>query len=66
MLDRFNRMRVHDHVSGGVARNIETAKPVKVKWIRTNTGSEDKPEVGCRLVAQELLYGERLDELLWL
>ena len=36
---------------------------MKVKWVRVNKGSKDEPIVRCRLVAQELGYGERIDEL---
>lgn len=38
-------------------------KVVKVKWVRINTGMQEHPDVRCRLVAHELGYGERLDEL---
>lgn len=40
-----------------------SGKIVKVKWARMNDASGDHPEVRCRLVAQELGHGERLDEL---
>ena len=36
---------------------------VNVKWVRTNKGTKHKPQVKCRLVAQELAYGTRMDEL---
>lgn len=38
-------------------------KTVKVKWARVNKGSEVHSEVRFRLVAQELGFRERLDEL---
>jgi hypothetical protein len=36
---------------------------VKTKWVRTNKGTIAEPSIKCRLVAQELGYGRRLDEL---
>ena len=36
---------------------------MKVKWVRVNKGSKEAPKVRCRLVAQELGYGERVEEL---
>lgn len=36
---------------------------VKVKWVRVHKGTRENPDVRCRLVALELGYGERLDEL---
>ena len=38
-------------------------KFVKVKWVRTNKGTPLEPDVRCRLVAQELGYGQRMDEM---
>lgn len=35
-----------------------------VKCVRVSRGSDDHPEVRCRLVAQELGCGERLDEII--
>ena len=34
-----------------------------MKWGRTNKGTPQEPRVRCRLVAQELAYGQRMDEL---
>lgn len=36
---------------------------MKVKWVRHNHGSEDRPGMRCRLVATELWYCSRLDGL---
>ena len=36
---------------------------MKTNWVRVNKGTAEKPQVKCRLVAQELALGERLDEL---
>ena len=38
-------------------------KFVKVKWVSTNKGTKDEQVVRCRLVAQELGYGQRMGEL---
>ena len=57
--DRFCKMGVYEHVSREQAENDDTGKFVKVKWVRVKKGEG----VRCRLVAQELGYGERLDEL---
>lgn len=35
----------------------------KVKWVGVNKGTPDNPDARCCLVAPELGYGERLDEL---
>ena len=57
--ERFCKMGVYEYVSRAEAEKDETGKFVKVKWVRTK--KEDG--VRCRLVAQGLGYGERLDEL---
>lgn len=38
------------------------SKAVKAKWVWIHQGSQVLSEVCCMLVAQELRYGERLDE----
>ena len=57
--DRFCKMGVYEYVSREQAENDNMGKFVKVKWVRVKKGAG----VRCRLVAQELGYGERLDEL---
>ena len=57
--DRFCKMGVYEYIGRGEAEKDEMGKFVKVKWVRTKKGAG----VRCRLVAQELGYGERLDEL---
>ena len=52
-------MGVYEYASREQAENDEEGKFVKVKWVRVKKGEG----VRCRLVAQELGYGERLDEL---
>ena len=62
-LARFQKMGVYDYVDRDTARSDPEGKFVKVKWVRVNKGSSTSPKIRCRLVAQELAYGERLDEL---
>ena len=62
-LERFKKMGVYDYETRAVAMNDELGEFVKVKWVRTNKGTPMDPEVRCRLVAQELGYGQRMDEL---
>ena len=62
-LERFKKMGVYDYETRPVATNDEFGKFVKVEWVRTNKGTAMDPEVRCRLVAQELVYGQRMDEL---
>ena len=57
--NRFCKMGVYEYVSREQAEKDPTGKFVKVKWVRVKKGEG----VRCRLVAQELGYGERLDEL---
>ena len=61
-LERFKKVGVYDYETRAVAMNDELGKFV-VKWVRTNKGTAMDPEVRCRLVAQELGYGQRMDEL---
>lgn len=57
----LKRMGVCEYVPRSVAKNDANGKTVKVKWVRINTGSEERLEVRCRLIAYELGFGERLD-----
>ena len=62
-LDRFRKMGVYSYVDRDKALADEGGKFVKTKWVRVNKGTSSAPKVRCRLVAQELGYGERIDEL---
>ena len=62
-LARFKLMNVYTYVSRSEAMNDPEGIFVKVKWVRTNKGTTEDPNVKCRLVAQELGYGKRVDEL---
>ena len=62
-LSRFKEMGVYEYVSRETAMNDPEGQFVKVKWVRTNKGSVADQVVKCRLVAQELGYGQRMDEL---
>ena len=53
-LERFHKMGVYTYVSRQQAQEDPNDKFVKVKWVRVNKGSREKPNIRCRLVAQEL------------
>ena len=58
-MNRFKKMNVYTYTERNHAMNDPDGKFVKVKWVRVKKGDK----VRCRLVAQELGYGERMDEL---
>ena len=60
---RFKKMGVYSYVSRSEALNDPDGSFVKVKWVRTNKGTAAQPNIRCRLVAQEIGYGQRIDEL---
>lgn len=61
-MGRFTKMGVCEYVCRETARRDPIGETARVKWGRVGKGSEDNPEVRCRGVAQELGFGERLDE----
>ena len=62
-LRRFAKMGVYDYADRAVAQSDPEGIFVNVKWVRVNKGTRDNPQIKCRLVAQELAYGARMDEL---
>ena len=60
---QFAKMKVYSHVDRSQAMMDETGKFVKVKWVRINKGTKANPKIRCRLVAQELGFGTKDDEL---
>ena len=62
-LQRFAKMGVYGYADRQAAYDDPDGVFVNVKWVRTNKGTKQKPQVKCRLVAQELAYGTRMDEL---
>lgn len=62
-LERFNKMGLYEYISRVEAQRAPVGKTMKVKWVINNDGTEECPEVRCRLEAQELGIGERLYEL---
>jgi hypothetical protein len=62
-MTRFRNRQVYSYVDRAEAMNDREGKFVKVKWVRINKGSRKVPNVRCRLVAQELGYGVKDDEL---
>ena len=62
-LSRFTKMGVYSYAERSEAVQDPGGIFVNLKWVRVNKGTKEKPQVKCRLVAQELAYGERMDEL---
>ena len=58
---RFKKMGVYSYVSRSEALNDPDGSFVKVKWVRTNKGTAALPNITCRMVAQEIRYGQRTD-----
>ena len=61
-LQRFKKMGVYDYVGRQTAHQDGEGIFVKVRWVRVNKGTKTNPHMKCRLVAQELGYGARMDE----
>ena len=53
-LSRFAKMGVYSYAERSQAVQDSEGIFVNVKWVRTNKGTREKPQVKCRLVAQEL------------
>ena len=62
-LQRFKKMGVCDYVDRQTAHQDGEGIFVKDRWVRVNKGTKTNPHMKCRLVAQELVYGTRMDEL---
>ena len=62
-MSRFKKMQVYTYVKRQEAEMDDEGKFVKVKWVRVNKGCKMNLKIRCRLVAQEVAYGERIDEL---
>ena len=62
-LERFAKMGVYGYAERTTAMSDPEGVFVKVKWVRINKGTQQDPQIKCRLVAQELAYGVRMDEL---
>ena len=56
-------MQVYTCVNRQEAVMDDEGKFLKVKWVLVNKGCEMNPKIRCRLVAQEVAYEERIDEL---
>ena len=56
---RFKSSQVHNHVRWDQVY----VKLGKVKGVRSNKGTKNKPIVKCRLVAMEFAHGEVRDDL---
>ena len=62
-MSRFKMMHLYTYVNRQEAGIDDEGKFVKVKWVRAINGSISNPKTRCRLVAQEMTCGERIDEL---
>ena len=62
-LRRFEKMGVYGYANRQTAVEDPEGVFVNVKWVRVNKGTRQQPQIKCRLVAQELGYGTRMDEL---
>lgn len=54
---------MYEFVDRVEASRDEDGKVVTVKWVRIHKGSAEVLEIRLRLMSQELVHGERLDEL---
>lgn len=61
--ERFKKTGVCEYVPGEGSAQFSHGEIVKARWVRAITGSDEHTEVRCRLVAQEVVYGQRVDEL---
>ena len=62
-LARFNKMDVYGYADRDAAMSDSEGVFVKVRWVRVSKGTKSNPVMKCRLVAQELAYEERMDDL---
>lgn len=59
----FKKMGIYKYVTTAGAEKDPEGKRVKAKWVRSNKGTQERPHIRRRLVAQLLGNGARLDEL---
>ena len=62
-LKTFKEMGVYEYVRRSKAEADKGGKIVGVKWVKTNKGTAEDPEVRCRLVAQEFASNDYRDDL---
>ena len=63
-IDKVKMFGVYEYDMREVATNDELDESVKVKWLRTNMGTPTDADVRCRLVTKELVFSQRMDELI--
>ena len=63
-VDKVQKFGVYEYDMRGVATNDELDESVSAKWLRINMGTPTDADVGCRLVTLELVYSQRMDELI--
>ena len=59
----FKDFNVYEYELREVAERDMNGKFVGTRWVDTNKGTEESPEVRCRLVGQEFAKGEVRDDL---
>ena len=62
-MEKFKARGVYTHVTRQVAASSGQGKFVKVRWVQTNKGTTEAPNVRCRLVCQEYASGNPRDDL---
>ena len=60
---RFAKIKAYSYADRSDALSDPHGKFVKVRWVRTNKGTAERPKIRCRLAAQELAHGHKMDEL---
>ena len=59
----FREFGVYEYVLREVAARDKGGKFIGTRWVDTNKGSREKPQVRSRLVGQEFAHGEARDDL---
>ena len=62
-MEKFKARGVYTHVTRQAAAASGQGKFVKVRWVQTNKGTKEAPNVRCRLVCQEYASGNPRDDL---
>ena len=63
-VDKVKKFGVYEYDMPEVATNDELDESVKVKWLRIDMDTPTDADVRCRLVTEELVFSQRMDELI--
>ena len=55
----IRNMQIYYKVDGREAYEVTGKPPIRVRWVDTNKGSKEEPNIRCRLVAMEFRRGHR-------